>query len=188
VTSPVHGESGSEPDTLVIRQAMSDDAETLSALAGRTFRDAYAAQSDPADLDDYVAEHFTVGLLSQQLQDSSIVHLLASVAGEPIGYAILRLGMPPDCVHGPRPVELGRLYLEQRVVGRGYGAALMQACLGEAARMGCETIWLGVWEENHRARAFYKKWGFQDIGRYEFEIGGKVDHDPVMARPVKPTE
>jgi GNAT superfamily N-acetyltransferase len=160
----------------------------LAALAGRTFRDAYAAQSDPADLDDYAAEHFTVGLLSQQLQDSSIVHLLAIVAGEPIGYAVLRLGMPPDCVRGPRPVELGRLYLEQRVVGRGYGAALMQACLGEAARMGCETIWLGVWEENHRARAFYKKWGFQDIGRYEFEIGGKVDHDPVMARPVKPTE
>ncbi|MEX2029512.1 MAG: GNAT family N-acetyltransferase [Anaerolineales bacterium] len=185
MTSRAHGKVGSGPDTLVIRHAVREDAATLALLAGRTFRDAYAAQSDLDELDDYVAEHFTAELLAQQIQDSSTLHLLASVAGVPIGYAVLRLGTPPDCVRGPRPIELGRLYLEQSVIGKGYGAALMRSCLGEADRLGCETMWLGVWEENHRARAFYKKWGFQDMGTYEFEIGGKVDHDPVMGRPVK---
>lgn len=186
MTSPARGEVGWEPDTLVIRHAMPEDAATLASLAGRTFRDAYAAQGDLSALDEYVAAHFSAELLAQQLQDSSTVHLLASAAGVPIGYAVLRLGTPPDCVRGPRPIELGRLYLEQRVIGKGYGAALMQACLREADRLGCETLWLGVWEENHRARAFYKNWGFQDTGTYEFEIGGKVDHDPVMVRPVRP--
>jgi GNAT superfamily N-acetyltransferase len=164
---------------------MPEDAETLASLAGRTFRDAYAAQGDLNALDEYVAAHFTAELFAQQIQDSSTVHFLASAAGAPIGYAVLRLGTPPDCVRGPLPIELGRLYVEQSVIGKGYGAALMQTCLGEADRLGRETMWLGVWEENHRARAFYKKWGFQDMGTYEFEIGGKVDHDPVMVRPVR---
>lgn len=185
MTGRSHAEIASGADTLVIRHAIPEDAATLASLAGRTFRDAYAAQIDPDELDDYVAEQFTAELFAQQIQDSSTLHLLASAAGKPIGYAVLRLSPPPDCVRGPRPIELGRLYLEQTVIGKGYGAALMQACLGEADRLGCETMWLGVWEKNHRARAFYKKWGFQDMGKYEFEIGGKVDHDPVMVRPVK---
>jgi ribosomal protein S18 acetylase RimI-like enzyme len=52
--------------------------------------------------------------------------------------------------------------------------------------MGYETLWLGVWEHNERAQAFYRKWGFMQVGYKKFTIGSDVQHDFVMARSAKP--
>lgn len=83
---------------------------------------------------------------------------------------------------GPKPVELARIYLEDKVIGRGYGAALMQACLEAAREGGYETVWLGVWAENDRAIRFYEQWGFSLVGSHAFAFGGEVQTDLVLAR------
>jgi ribosomal protein S18 acetylase RimI-like enzyme len=71
------------------------------------------------------------------------------------------------------------------MIGRGVGAALMQACLEEAGRRGCETVWLDVWERNPRAIAFYRKWGFAEVGNQAFQLGEDLQNDILMARAVK---
>ncbi len=174
----------SETD-LKIRHASSEDVETLAALGASTFRDAYGDKTDAAEMEDYVVANFTPDCLAAQLADESSMFLLAHVGEQPVGYAKLSVGLAPECVRGASPVELSRLYLDPRVIGRGHGAALMRACLAEAERLGAETMWLGVWERNERARRFYFKWGFRDVGTHEFVFGGKSYNDPVMVRPVK---
>jgi len=62
------------------------------------------------------------------------------------------------------------------------GASLLRACLDEARRAGHRTIWLGVWERNERARAFYRKWDFREAGTQIFQLGSDAQTDVVMER------
>lgn len=171
------------PDTTVRRMTV-DDVGTLADLAIRTFEDTFAAFNDPKDMEAYMAEAFATEVLAEELADPDSVWFLASVEGVPAGFAKVTTGDTPACVAGSRPVELARLYAVGRYHGRGVGHALMEACLDEAQARGGQTIWLGVWERNDRAIAFYRKWGFERCGAKEFVLGTDVQTDDVMARPL----
>ena len=54
----------------------------------------------------------------------------------------------------------------------------------DADRVGTRTLWLGVWERNERAKAFYRKGGFVDVGAHVFMVGTDAQTDRIMARPV----
>ena len=58
----------------------------------------------------------------------------------------------------------------------------MQAAIDEAQRRGHDTLWLGVWEHNPRARAFYRKWGFVEVGTHIFVLGSDPQTDILMQR------
>ncbi len=77
-----------------------------------------------------------------------------------------------------------RLYARRDWIGRKAGAALMQACLDEAAAKRNDTIWLDVWEKNARAIVFYERWGFVEVGSQPFRLGEDIQNDLIMARPV----
>ena len=75
-----------------------------------------------------------------------------------------------------------RLYVLREWIGRGVGRELMQACLNEARQAGFRTIWLGVWERNPRAQAFYRKWNFRVVGEHVFQLGSDPQRDLLMER------
>ena len=82
-------------------------------------------------------------------------------------------------------MELVRLYLDKSLVGKGYGAALIEACIEQARDSGYETIWLGVWERNERAKVFYRRWEFIEVGSHDFIVGNDVQTDLIMELRVK---
>lgn len=169
---------------LFIRQASHNEVETVTEIGARTFRDAFAPDNDPDDMEMYLAAAFAPEQIATELADPSSRFLLAYVGEEAVGYAKLKVGEVPDCVRGPSPMELVRLYLDQRVLGKGYGAALIKACFEQARGNGCKTIWLGVWERNERAKTFYRKWGFIEVGSHTFTVGNDVQTDLIMERQV----
>jgi GNAT superfamily N-acetyltransferase len=75
-----------------------------------------------------------------------------------------------------------RIYAEQSAIGKGVGAALMQYSIDLGREKGMKWIWLGVWEHNHRAIAFYTKWGFEKFGDHPFVLGADVQTDWWMRR------
>ncbi len=170
---------------LTIRPATPDDLSHLVELATTTFRETYRLLDDPADIEAYVAEAFTTQTFAAVLQDPLSV-LLVALCGEGryVGYTHIAHSKPPPCVTGPAPVELARVYLRQSVIGKGYGAALMQAVHAEARRAGCKTVWLGVYDRNEHARKFYTRWGFVDVGTKDFLFVGQIYADPIMAAAV----
>ncbi|MDQ3134757.1 MAG: GNAT family N-acetyltransferase, partial [Acidobacteriota bacterium] len=85
---------------------------------------------------------------------------------------------------GPLPVELVRLYVGRDWLGRGVGAALMGGCLDEARRGRHKTLWLGVWEHNQRAQAFYRRWDFREVGTHIFQLGSDAQTDLLLERAV----
>lgn len=158
----------------------------MTELGIRTFRDAFGPDNDPQDIEAYLASAFTPTQIALELADPAVTFLLAYEADKPIGYAKLKVGKVPAPVHGFKPIELERLYVEAGVIGKGYGAALMAECIKEARLNGCDTLWLGVWERNQRAKIFYRKWGFSRIGTKEFIVGKEVQKDLIMAQRLNP--
>ena len=167
---------------LTIRRGTLQDAELLSALGARTFAEAFAADNTPDDLAAYMATSFNVTQQTAELEDPASTFLIAEVDGSPAGYAKLHDGVPEQGVEGANPVELVRLYVTRDWLGRGIGEQLMRACLDEAQKQGHETIWLGVWERNARAQAFYRKWNFRTIGEHMFQLGSDLQRDLLMER------
>jgi len=176
------------PDApLVLRRATPDDAALLAALAEATFRDTFADDNAPDDMEAYVREAFALDRVRADLSDDAHTTLLAFVDGtaSPVGYATMRDVPPHPRVAGPAPVELQRLYVTRPAIGHGVGAALMQASLDAAQEAGFATLWLGVWERNARAIAFYERWGFEAVGEHVFRLGTDEQRDWVMVRPVE---
>ena len=163
-----------------IRTANLQDHELLASLGARAFREAFASDNTPEDMTDYLAKAFGPDRQAAELADPGTTFLIAEAEGETVGYARLKVGPAPDCIQGLHPVEIARLYSIAAWIGRGVGAALMQACLGQAARLGCDVIWLDVWERNLRAIEFYRRWGFVEVGTQAFVLGHDVQNDLLM--------
>jgi len=163
-----------------IRPASVNDAEVLAELARRTFHDTFAATNDPTDMALYLARAYGIDQQTRELNDRDITTLIVEADGEAIGYAQLRKGHVPDCVTGPEPIELWRFYLGREWHGRGIARPLMDRVRAVAADRGAKTLWLGVWERNDRARAFYAKCGFADVGEHIFLFGTDPQTDLVM--------
>jgi diamine N-acetyltransferase len=167
---------------VTIRRATSDDANTLAELGARTFEETFAVDNTTEDMAAYLAKHFSVAQQTSELAHPASTFLIAEVDGQAAGYAKLHAGEPPEEIEGAKPIELVRLYVLQKWLGRSVGQALMRACLDEARNKGHETLWLGVWEKNARAQAFYKKWDFRAVGEHIFQLGSDAQRDILMER------
>lgn len=120
----------------------------------------------------------------RELADPDIVTLLVHAEDELVGFAQLRRGPMPACVNGEAPVEVWRFYIAKKRHGQGIAQALMQRVHTDARQMGARTLWLGLWERNERAEAFYRKSGFVDVGTHVYMVGTDAQADRVMVRRV----
>lgn len=172
---------------LVIRRATSADAPALAAFAEAAFVETFAADNTPEDMAAYVAEAFGEAKQRAEVADRSRIVLLVEREGELAGYAMLNDALAPAVVTSvalANAIEIARLYAGRRWIGTGVGAALMQHCVDLAASRGRAWLWLGVWERNARAIAFYSRWGFRDVGAQSFQLGTDRQTDRIMARRI----
>jgi diamine N-acetyltransferase len=167
---------------LIIRRGKARDAELLAELGARTFSDTFAADNTAENMATYLASAFNPEQQGSELADPNSLFQIAETNGFARGYAMLRSGSALSEVTGKKPIELVRLYVSRESLGSGVGAALMEACIGEAKRRGHETLWLGVWEHNRRALAFYRKWNFHEVGTHVFQLGDDPQTDILMQR------
>jgi GNAT superfamily N-acetyltransferase len=165
---------------VIIRRGVPADAAVLADLARTKFYDAFAATTDPTDLALHLQRAYGVPQQTAELLDPGITTLLAEKDGTVIAYAQIRNHHAPECVTTDAPIELWRFYVDRGWHGQGIAPALMDHVKSEARRRGARTLWLGVWEHNARARAFYAKCGFTDVGEHIFLFGTDPQTDRVM--------
>ena len=164
----------------MIRVATENDAAALAELAAKTFHETFAADNRPEDLRLYMESAYGLSQQRAELLDPDITTLFVQDGEDLIGYAQIRSGVAPDCITGEAPIELARFYIAQPGQGRGFAQQLMKRVLSECRRRGGRTLWLGVWERNERAKSFYKKIGFVDVGSHIFMVGTDAQTDRVM--------
>lgn len=173
---------------VTIRRAGPDDAAPLATLAERTFRDAFAIHNSTEDMDAHCARCFGTGIQSKEIADPRLITLVAESDGHMAGYSQLQPSLPNDCVTGDRPAELKRLYVASAWHGRGVAHELMRFVFSAVAGVQGDCVWLGVWEHNSRAIAFYRKFGFRIVGSHDFMLGRDLQRDLIMVAPVQPGE
>lgn len=173
--------SGSEL-AMLIRRGTSQDLALLADLSVRTFREAFESFYTPQDFDAFLESAYNPGKLGRELADPACTFLFAEAEGELLGYALVCQSTPEPCVQGPDPIELVRIYTLEKAAGKGVGSALLEACIGAAKERGARTFWLGVWENNPRALAFYTRHGFVDVGFHHFNVGSQVDVDRILVK------
>jgi ribosomal protein S18 acetylase RimI-like enzyme len=167
---------------ITIRTATSADAEMLLEFGARTFYEAFAPTNSPESIEAYMSASFTTERLSSELSDPRATFLIAETDRAPVGYVKLLTGEAPECVKGPAPIEIVRFYVDRQFHGGGAAHTLMQACFDHAKRFDHRTVFLGVWEHNPRAIAFYRKWKFEIVGSHVFQMGAEAQNDYWMAR------
>jgi diamine N-acetyltransferase len=171
--------------SLHIRRGVTADASALAEFAARTFADTFAADNSPEDMQAHLASSYGVRQQAAELADPSIVTLLAHRDGKLVAYAQVRRGQPPACVPQEQPVELHRFYVDRAEHGAGVASRLMLAVHDAARELGGRRLWLGVWERNPRAIAFYAKSGFVHAGSHDFFVGADRQTDHVFVAPVQ---
>ncbi|OQP68511.1 GNAT family N-acetyltransferase [Niastella populi] len=165
-----------------VREATTADAELIATLSRQTFYDAFAGDNTEADMDKFMNETFTREKLMKEVGATGNTFLLAYDGDEAVGYARVRETTNPLLVEGGEALEIARIYAEQKSIGKGVGKALMERCIELARQKNVPVIWLGVWEKNAKAIAFYTKWGFEKFSEHVFMLGNDPQTDWLMKK------
>jgi len=163
---------------MIIRTATPSDAAMLTAISLKTFADTFAPHNTAADMESYTSVAFTEAKQRQEIETAGSITLLGEENGGAIAYAQIR--STPDAPHGD--VEIARFYVDQPHHGRGIAQMLMDEVELHARALGGTRLWLGVWEHNLRAIAFYRKRGFIQRAAQPFLLGTDLQTDWVMNR------
>ena len=171
----------------MIRRGVVTDAAGLAAFAARTFAEAFGDDTGEDDLQAHLAATYRDDLQACELADPTVITLLALQDTRIVAFAqVRRSSMAPACVTVPDAVELQRFYADRPVHGTGLTLRLMRRALEAARELGGRYAWLGVWERNARAMAFYRKAGFDEIGFTHYVVGSDRQIDRVFLAALSP--
>lgn len=162
------------------RDAGPEDAAALGAIGRQSFVETFGHLYSPENLATFLENHAEENW-RRELADPLYAVRLGFVDG--VNAAYMKLGPPSLPFTPPKDsIELRQFYILKAWQGAGLAPEMMDWVFAEARRRGAREIYLSVFTENHRARRFYDKQGFEAVGRYDFMVGTHADEDIVMRR------
>jgi ribosomal protein S18 acetylase RimI-like enzyme len=130
----------------------------------------------------YLNKTFTLRKIKEEIQEQGSMFFIAEEHNESVGYARVRISKIPDGLAGVAAMEIERLYADKKFIGKRVGYLLINTCLRYAKEHGYKVVWLGVWEHNTRAIAFYQRSGFETFGQQTFMLGHDAQTDLLMKK------
>lgn len=166
--------------TVTYRDATPADAATLDRIFDTVFCGTFGHLYRPEDLHAFLSS-FDLSDWERQLGDPAFAVRIAEADGEAAGFAKLGPLKLPVQPNGPAML-LDQFYVLDRHHGSGIARELMDWVVAEARRRGARALYLTVFIDNHRAQRFYDRYGFEDVGRYDFMVGEQADEDIIMRK------
>ena len=170
---------------IIFRPCTPDDLLPLQALSRRTFQETFAHCNSPAELKSYLDGAYHTDKLRAQLQDEHSQFYFLLLDGSLAGYLKLNEGPAQTELHDSASLEVERIYLLREFQGLGMGGYLMERAIEAAVSRQKQYLWLGVWEHNEKAIAFYQRHGFYKIGAHSFFVGCDEQTDDLMRRDLR---
>lgn len=165
------------PDASLLRE--------LLPVARRIFTETFAHLYDREAFETFCDRVYAVdGTMSKDFSDPAVRWRVATAGGGPIGYAKLTPLRAPASNPGPNALELQQIYVLADWHGAGVAQALMAWAISTAGDLGAEELYLTVFDHNERAKRFYARHGFHEVGRCTFTLGDRVDDDRIWCRPL----
>ncbi|WP_288531379.1 N-acetyltransferase [uncultured Secundilactobacillus sp.] len=165
-----------------IQPVLKADVKRLSEVSRITFTDTFGAVNSSQDLRQYLDDNYSESVLSSELDDPNSWFYYIKVAGEVAGYLKLNVDEAQTEAMGVSAMEIQRIYLLPTFKRQGLGTELVNWAVDKAKEKQKNELWLGVWENNVAALAFYQKLGFKEVGAHVFSVGDSDQRDLVLKK------
>ena len=165
------------------RVAEADDALCIGVLGMQVFLDTYATEGIRPAIAREVLEGLSPERIEAIILAPNHAFIVAEINDHLVGFAQVGLRTSHELVARPEAAELQRLYVQERFTGRGLGTRLMrEAEAFISSTQGAATVWLTAWVGNERARSFYPRRGYAEVGSTQFVFQGEAHENRLYAK------
>ncbi|MGD1318177.1 GNAT family N-acetyltransferase [Chryseobacterium sp. 2R14A] len=169
-------------EQIILRKIEEKDVKSLQEIAKQTFFDTFSPHNTAENMEKYLNEGFTTEKLTSEIQNENSQFYFALSDNEVIGYLKVNSGDAQTELQDENSLEIERIYVSKDFHGKKVGQILYDKALEIAKNKNLKYVWLGVWEENHRAVQFYKKNGFVEFHQHIFLFGDEEQTDLMMKK------
>lgn len=163
-----------------IRRIRNDEVVQLQEIAKTTFVETFAAVNSKENIDNYLTVSLSLESLVAELDNKYSEFYVAETGNRIVGYLKLNFGAAQTELKNEQALEIERIYVLKEFHGKKVGQLLYRKAVDVANDKNAEYVWLGVWEENHRAVSFYRKNGFVVFDKHIFKLGDDEQNDLMM--------
>ncbi len=165
---------------ITIRKITVSDLHELQEIGIRTFEETFASENSKEDMKKYLENSFASEKMKAELADKNSEFYFALFKGKAIGYLKVNSGQSQTEIKSEDAMEIERIYVLKEFHGKKAGQVLFDKAIEIARVNNMKYVWLGVWEENHRAIRFYEKNGFVAFDKHIFKLGNDKQTDIMM--------
>jgi diamine N-acetyltransferase len=165
-----------------IKKCTLEDSRKLQEISYETFNETFKHQNSPEHINAYLERAFDLNQLEKELANSSSQFFFVCFNNEVAGYLKVNTDDAQSEAMGDESLELERIYIKNRFQKHGLGKYLLNKAMEIAMERKKKKIWLGVWEKNENAIAFYHKKGFVQTGVHSFYMGDEEQVDLIMTK------
>lgn len=165
-----------------IEPVKNSEVHILSEISSQCFYNTFHEQNSEEDMELFLKENFTINRLKDEMQQPVNHFFFAKAEDKVAGYIKLSTSETSHETKKNDAVEIARIYAVKDKIGSGVGKSLMEFAISFALQRNKKMIWLGVWEQNHRAIKFYENYGFEKFSQHIFMLGNDAQTDWLMKK------
>jgi diamine N-acetyltransferase len=170
--------------TIKIERCTLEDLHQLQEVSYETFNETFKNQNTPENMDAYLEKAFNLKQLEEELSNPSSQFFFVYFKNDLAGYLKVNINDAQSEEMDDDYLEIERIYIKNHFHKLGLGKYLLNMAMEIAMESNKKKIWLGVWERNENAIAFYKKMGFVQTGAHYFYMGDEEQMDIIMTKTI----
>ena len=167
---------------VTIKQCNLEELHKLQKISHETFTETFKDQNSPENMEAYLERAFNLKQLEEEVSNPLSQFYFIYVNKEVAGYLKVNTDDAQSEDMGDESLEIERIYIKNEFQKHGLGKSLLNMATEIALQQKKKKIWLGVWEANENAIAFYKKLGFIQTGAHSFYMGDEEQIDFIMTK------
>ena len=165
---------------VTIRPVDLADINALQEISKTTFSQTFSQHNSKEDMEAYLSTSYSVEKLTSEINHPNSEFYFAIADHKVVGYLKVNTGNAQTENQDLTAYEIERIYVDSAYLGKKIGQLLFNKAVALAKEKNKSYVWLGVWEENHRALAFYQKNGFVPFDKHIFKLGNDEQTDIMM--------
>ncbi|TXC92876.1 GNAT family N-acetyltransferase [Metabacillus litoralis] len=168
--------------TVKLTKCNQEDLQRLQAISIETFNDTFKDQNSTENMTTYIQKAFNLKQLEKELANHSSQFFFVLYNNEVSGYLKVNINDAQSEEMGEETLEIERIYIKNKFQKHGLGKSLLNKAIEIAMEHHKNKVWLGVWEKNENATAFYVKMGFVQTDAHSFYMGDEEQTDFIMMK------
>ena len=168
-----------------IKACDGEEIDLLRDIAIETYADTFSDSNSETLMAQYFQDALNREKLLTELDNPDSCFYFIYFEQQVAGFLKVNVMAAQTYIKDLNALEIERFYIRKAFLRRGLGKQLMDFACQLAEQQNKEYLWLGVWENNHRALHFYKNMGFYQIGSHPFDMGGDIQTDLVFRKDLR---